>query len=67
MEPTVPWEDQIEKAHEEKRATYLELVEACEAIGCKACCERIEVGCRAVSTQSSLALLAREGSHWEHE
>lgn len=65
MEHTVPWEDQIVEAHEQQRAKYLELVEACRASGWRPCCEPSEVDCRgasrAISAQSAKAPLALKG------
>lgn len=76
LEHTVPWEDQIVEAHEQQRAKYLELVEACRASGWRPCCEPSEVGCRgasrAISAQSAKAPVAlkgfaREENHRKHQ
>jgi hypothetical protein len=45
-ELTVPWEDNIQEAHERKYAKYAELRSVCEARGWRAACYPFEVGCR---------------------
>lgn len=75
LERTVPWEDDIEEAQEQKRAKHLELLEACRASGWRACCEPIEVGCRGFPGQflhGARRLLwhervAGEESHRKHQ
>lgn len=61
---TVPWQDQIEEAHEQKKAKYQELVETYRGNGWKASCKAIEVSCRGFPEQSlnySLKLLGIRG------
>ena len=51
-ELTVPWEGNMEEAHERKLAKYQELVENCRFRGWRASCYPIEVGCRGFSGSS---------------
>ena len=45
-ELTVPWEDNIDEAHERKLSKYTELAAECRDRGWKALCYPFEVGCR---------------------
>ena len=45
-ELTVPWEDNIDEAHERKLAKYADLRAECNDKGWKASCYPFEVGCR---------------------
>jgi hypothetical protein len=52
IELTVPWEENVEEAHERKRGKYEELREECRANGWAARCEPVEVGCRGFAGRS---------------
>ena len=55
-ELTVPWEDNVEEAHERKKGKYEELVQ-CEECRCRVHCYAFEVGCRGFVAQSPLSFL----------
>ncbi len=57
LELTVPWEDQIDKANERKRAKYAELITECRSKGWEARCEPVGVGCRGFAGHSLLRTL----------
>ncbi len=66
LELTVPWEDRMEEAFEQKRAKYEELAGECRNRGWKTRCLPIEVGCRGFVGQSlcrALKLLGIRGLH----
>ena len=52
IELTVPWEENIEAAHERKMLKYQELTSDCREKGWKTWCMAIEVGCRGFAGQS---------------
>ena len=60
-ELTVPWEGNIEEAHERKLGKYQELVELCRHRGWRASCYPIEVGCRGFAGSSLYKALGRLG------
>jgi len=52
IELTIPWEENIEAAHERKMLKYQELTSDCREKGWKTWCMAIEVGCRGFAGQS---------------
>lgn len=52
LEPTAPWEDQINEANERKKAKYSELTTECQNDGWKARREPVEIGCRGFAGHS---------------
>jgi ribA/ribD-fused uncharacterized protein len=52
IELTVPWEENMEAAHERKMLKYQELTSECREKGWKTWCMAIEVGCRGFAGQS---------------
>ena len=52
IEPTVPWEERIEEAHERKNTKYQEQVETCRENGWSTWCMPAEVGCGGFVGQS---------------
>ena len=61
IELTVPWEDNMEWAHERKAARYADLKAQCEDKGWACQVFPIEVGCRGFVGRSVLALMKRLG------
>ncbi|KAG1971952.1 hypothetical protein F2P79_000201 [Pimephales promelas] len=61
VELTVPWEEGMEAANEQKRAKYADLVEACKEPGWKATTCPVEVGCRGFVGSSTVRLLREMG------
>ena len=60
-ELTVPWEDNMEVAHERKIAKYTNLTDKCRDNGWQASCVAIEVGCRGFAAKSLCKALASVG------
>ena len=56
-ELTVPWEDNVEEAHERKKEKYEELVMQCKECGWRAHCYPFEVGCRGFVARSTTSFL----------
>ena len=56
-ELTVPWEDNVEEAHERKKEKYEELVMQSEECGWRAHCYPFEVGCRGFVAQPTMSFL----------
>lgn len=61
MELTIPWDDRMEEANEQKRSKYQELVEQCRIRGWKACSDLIEVGCTGFAGRSLCKVYTRLG------
>ena len=60
-ELTVPWEENIEIAHEYKTSKYTGLISECKERGWKVNYHPVEVGCRGYATKSLLTFLSRIG------
>ena len=60
-ELTVPWEENVEAAHEYKTSKYAGLMTECRERGWKIECYPVEIGCRGYATKSLYILLSKIG------